>query len=210
MSKLNPVRPVIVATALLLATGAGCTQPTETPSPAGLYDRYCALCHGPEGLADTTANAPQLNNPAFLAAADDDYLFAAIAQGRPGTTMTSFHEDFRGPLTEDQIWALVGYIREWGPVVRPTLEPVTGTGDPAAGAQAYRALCAECHGEDGRSDTAPDLANPVFQATASDAYIRQGIVQGRPGTEMQPFDLGDQVILDLIAYIRTLPDAAGP
>lgn len=51
----------------------------------------------------------------------------------------------------------------------------------------YSKYCALCHGEDGKgykADNANALSNPEFLAIASDAFLRAGIIQGRPGTSM--------------------------
>jgi len=53
------------------------------------------------------------------------------------------------------------------------------------------------------------LNNQDFLATASDEFLRETIVRGRPGTEMLAFGrdaggvLGEQAIADLIAFLRT-------
>jgi cytochrome c oxidase cbb3-type subunit 3/ubiquinol-cytochrome c reductase cytochrome c subunit len=88
--------------------------------------------------------------------------------------------------------------------------------DPAAmaerGKQLYTRYCDFCHGDEGKgykADEAPALAGPDFLATASDAFIEQAILRGRPGTTMSAWSLvhggplGDAQAADLVAYIRT-------
>jgi rhodanese-related sulfurtransferase len=74
------------------------------------------------------------------------------------------------------------------------------------GARVYAARCQECHGTPERRGNAVHLANPMFLATASDAYLRVAIVEGRPGTPMEPWQgkLGANEIEDVVAYVRSL------
>jgi cbb3-type cytochrome c oxidase subunit III len=90
-----------------------------------LYENHCVSCHGmpakkpgqapgdplqAEGLL-----APQLSNPALLAAADDSYLFETIARGRRGTSMPGFRSGspIHPALSDAQIEALVAFLRTW-------------------------------------------------------------------------------------------------
>jgi mono/diheme cytochrome c family protein len=190
--------------ALWLSVSAAC-RPDPTPAPADLYDRFCAVCHAADGWAETSANAPALAEPNFLATASDEFLAETIARGRPGTTMTTYAASLGGPLADDQISAIVGYIRQWGPYKAAAYPAFDASGgSAAAGAAVYEAMCAECHGDDGVSLTAPDLANEVFQTTASDAYIASAVTAGR-GERMPAADLGADVLADLVAYVRALP-----
>jgi cytochrome c oxidase cbb3-type subunit 3 len=55
------------------------------------------------------------------------------------------------------------------------------------GAELYGRMCAVCHGANGegyKADQAPRLAQPDFQATATDEYLREAIKNGRNGTTM--------------------------
>jgi mono/diheme cytochrome c family protein len=213
----------LLTVSLLTSCARDSGDTTEPIDPAASYERYCAVCHGlaGEGLAST--GAPSLNNPDFLAAADDAFLYANIARGRPGTTMTVYEEDLGGPLSAAEIEAIVAHLRTWG-AYTPPLEVTApaGTADPARdatpasgpgarpdatrlGAAVYMRDCAECHGPDGRSPTAPDLANPTFLETASEDYIRRAIVTGRRGTEMPAFPELTLAELDAVtAYVMAL------
>ena len=55
------------------------------------------------------------------------------------------------------------------------------------GAQLYARYCDFCHGKDGRgyaADEAPALASDDLLTIASDEYLRDAILKGRPGTTM--------------------------
>jgi len=51
----------------------------------------------------------------------------------------------------------------------------------------YKQNCAGCHGDQGKSGVSLDLANPVYQAWADDASIKNIITNGEPGTQMSAF-----------------------
>lgn len=72
-------------------------------------------------------------------------------------------------------------------------------GEPIAGSEAprpeaissfntlYGQNCAGCHGDQGRSGVSLDLSNPVYQAWADPAAVRNIIANGEPGTQMPAF-----------------------
>jgi len=73
----------------------------------------------------------------------------------------------------------------------------------------YLENCAACHGEDGRGDVAPGLADPVFQEVYDESLLGLTIRDGIEETEMPPFgetgmELTDQEISNIMAFIRTL------
>jgi mono/diheme cytochrome c family protein len=85
-----------------------------------LYGRFCSSCHGTEGQGSaagpgTKGYAPSLNSPEFLAAADDGFLQATIAIGRPNTPMRPFGIGTGGvaDLSAEQIRKITAYIRSW-------------------------------------------------------------------------------------------------
>ncbi len=77
----------------------------------------------------------------------------------------------------------------------------------------FKGACASCHGVNGEgTDFGPALNNQVFLELASDDFIRQTIIRGRPGTVMKPFLKGSDLavaelepyqINDIVSYIRT-------
>jgi rhodanese-related sulfurtransferase/mono/diheme cytochrome c family protein len=87
-------------------------------------------------------------------------------------------------------------------------KPISDTpvvGDPISGAEQYKTHCAECHGERGEGGSGTALANPVFLATASDAFIRHTVANGRDGTPMLAFTerLSETQIDDVVAFLRS-------
>jgi mono/diheme cytochrome c family protein len=75
-----------------------------------LWNQNCTSCHGLNGEG---ASAPALNSKQFLQSATDSQITTFIAVGVPGTAMTSYSQDFAGPLTSEQIKALGIYLRSW-------------------------------------------------------------------------------------------------
>ncbi|HVU50391.1 MAG TPA: c-type cytochrome [Polyangia bacterium] len=84
--------------------------------------------------------------------------------------------------------------------------------DPVArGRAAYAKYCATCHGPQANgyvADNAPSLRTTSFLSTATDAFLRAGIVRGRPGTAMAAYgrSYGGPLIPEdvdaIIAFLR--------
>lgn len=87
-----------------------------------LFAKYCAHCHGANGEGghgtgvtfsrprDLPIMAPALNNPGFLAAADDAMIKRTLMEGREGTPMISF---LKVGLNEQDIDDIVSYVRSF-------------------------------------------------------------------------------------------------
>jgi mono/diheme cytochrome c family protein len=175
-----------------------------------LYAQFCWGCHDEAVVGDTDPilgkELPAVRNPHYLSRISDEALALIIRRGRPGTEMPAWHED-AGGLRGDEIQAIVGYLAESRETVSTetfvSLEPR----DVEAGAELFAENCAMCHGEDGRGDVAPGLADSVFQEVYDDRLLGLTIRDGIENTEMPPFGelgLSDQDISDIIAHIRTL------
>ena len=75
-----------------------------------LWGTNCMSCHGITGQGGT---APALNSQEFLTSVNDEQIHGIIAGGIPGTAMPAWLNDYGGPLTDEQIVALVTYMRAW-------------------------------------------------------------------------------------------------
>lgn len=75
-----------------------------------LWSFNCASCHGLNGEGGV---GPALNSSQFLQAATDQQVELLVAVGVPGSQMGAYSQDFGGPLTSEQIRAVVTYIRSW-------------------------------------------------------------------------------------------------
>lgn len=84
---------------------------------AALYAQNCASCHGASGYGDGPAGKQLVPPPANLAwlghsrmGGSDQYIYWTVAEGgQPlGTAMPAFKET----LSQNDIWAVVAYIRD--------------------------------------------------------------------------------------------------
>jgi cbb3-type cytochrome c oxidase subunit III len=197
------------------ASGATNVASGTTASAAregtALYAEYCALCHGAKLEGYAADNAPALASPTFRASASTAFLQSAIERGRAGTAMAGYGKAVGGPLDPAEVDALIAFIRAGAPPP-PPLPPKASKGDPGKGAAVYAAHCETCHGTATQRGNAVHLANPMVLETASDAFLRVAIRDGRPGTPMEPWHgkLTDAEIEDTIAYVRSLARAVPP
>src|SRR5512135_3041670 len=79
-------------------------RPEQILDAAGLYKANCAGCHGDGGKYGASIG---LANPVYLAAAGEQNLRTITAKGISGTMMPGFSQRYGGPLTDEQINALV-------------------------------------------------------------------------------------------------------
>ena len=224
------VHRAVVAVGLALAV-SGCSNPgSATPAPAPqpvprdatsdaditglsgkpLYLALCAPCHGADLKGYVADHAPSLVSPTFLESASDDFLRRSIAVGRPGTSMAAYSKALGGPLDSGAVESLVKLVRAQGPAVKPLA--ATAPGDAAAGAVVYAKRCVACHGDTRARGEAVSLANPQFQAAATDPFVRYAIASGRPGTKMEAFGgvLSDTDIDSVVAYVRGFGTGGAP
>jgi len=150
---------------------------------AELFEAQCSRCHGTQGLG-IPGLCPPLNDRNFFdnrmgevgwQGTIEDYIVATASSGRLTSTrpqlypgegvpaMPSFHENFGGPLREDQIRSIATFIMNWeataevvevAEVTGPAEGEAIGTdinqempeGDPAAGEALAESLgCTACH-----------------------------------------------------------------
>lgn len=166
-----------------------------------LFLTYCSQCHGSGGLGDGK-NFPNLTDNLWLFGGDPASIQASIADGRQGE-MPALGDAVGG---EQGAKELANYVLALG-------------GKPhdaalAAAGQAKWAVCAGCHGEDGKGMaviSAPNLTDDAWQYGGSDAAIAESIMKGRKGG-MPAFQqsLGDAKIHLLAAYVWGLGGGATP
>lgn len=91
------------------------TTPGNLQVGQRLFRENCAACHGAKGLGDGAAGKNLLPRPANIAAmskmpmASDAYLFWTISEG--GAQFGSEMPAFGQRLREDEIWAIITYVR---------------------------------------------------------------------------------------------------
>jgi mono/diheme cytochrome c family protein/rhodanese-related sulfurtransferase len=174
------------------------------------YTKLCAPCHGADLKGYAADFAPSLVNEAFLESASDEFLRRSIIWGRPGTSMGAYGKSLAGPLEDADVDLMVQWIRSQGPQQKPL--PAVAQGDATKGQALYGEYCKSCHGDTQKRGEAPHLANTQFLMIATDAFIRQAVVVGRPGTKMPAFGpvMDAKQIDDVTAYVRTFATGAAP
>jgi len=154
-----------------------------------LYRANCANCHGKSGEG---ALGPSLRTDEFLSLADNVYLSTAIVEGRPDTAMPAWNH-----LSVDDAAALIQYLRAWNENRHRQLEPYLARTDWDRGRILFEGSCSGCHGKDAEGGVGPQLANPTFLATATDAMLREWISFGKLGTPMLGFLRGQQGVTEM-------------
>ena len=95
---------------------------------ARMFNIACAQCHGADGQG--TPMAPALNVQSFLADTNDQAIKAIISNGVPGTQMPAWG----GRLSDNNLNALVSFIRSWEPTAPAVAQPMSGgAAQPGAG-----------------------------------------------------------------------------
>jgi cytochrome c oxidase cbb3-type subunit 3 len=170
----------------------------------------CIGCHG-DGASGRVGIGPRLHSKSFLAAASDEYLVNTIKNGRAGTTMVAWGASYK----DDQIHALVAYLRSLNAVEPATLNQAPLAGNVDEGARVWRNICASCHGRSGAGyqETAngTGIGRRGFLDKASNGFIRHIVSHGKSLTGMKGFgqdkpaavaNLSPQEIDSTIAYLR--------
>lgn len=177
------------------------------PPPTGeaLYAEMCSACHGLDGKTPILPHirTPSLNNPDTLATASDDYLRYIIEHGRTNTAMPAWGPN-GGNLSHDEIDRIVAFIRGWEPEAADITDVSARVGSAEMGAAYYRGLCSNCHGHDGEGGIGITLNSDAFLSIASDEFLAESIIHGRPGTAMASWKhLPAQAVSDLLAHLRS-------
>ncbi len=76
-----------------------------------IYLAHCSECHG--GMGEGGRRAPALRSKSFLAAAPDEAIAQTIREGRAKTDMRPWGKDHGGPFADDEVEALVAFLRAW-------------------------------------------------------------------------------------------------
>lgn len=189
---------------------------------AELYMENCLACHGDQGEGRIGATLSK-NWPSIR---PDLTIKNVIVNGVAGSPMPAWGQDKGGPLTIEQVDALVAYILTWEtgepyqyipastPTQRPALSPVPNVvGMPNQGAVLYDENCAMCHGRNGEGRVGVRLAKD-WPSIRPDLNVKNVITNGVTGSPMPAWSkenggpLSEQDINDLTAFILALPPSA--
>ena len=158
-------------------------RPAAVTDFSQLYSENCAGCHGADGKFGP---ALALNNPIYLAIADDVSIRRTVANGVSGTAMPPFALGAGGSLTDKQIDILVnGMRKKWASAPNPAegAPPYASNvaGDSNRGAAIYAANCQSCHGADGKGGPAAgSIVDASYLSVVSNQYLRTITIAGRP------------------------------
>ena len=197
--------------AYTLSASAG----TSTEVGQNLFQTNCSPCHGEFGEGGLNPTRPNdiiapISTGEFLKTRDNFTLRAIISEGQPNLGMSPFGNSFGGPLSDDEIDAIVAYMRSWEANPPVELPPEVKTGQAALSAkEIFANLCAQCHGPEGEGGIGPSLSDPAFQDKYTDQEMYDTINYGHEATAMIGWGeiLTGEQIQQLVEFIRQLRSA---
>ncbi len=166
-----------------------------------LYANNCATCHGSD--ARGAVGFPNLADDNWQWGGTEDAVYTSIAQGRLGA-MPPWGE----MLGQRGVEEVVAYVL--------TLSGQSAPPDlAAAGEPRFQAVCAACHGLDGKGMQAvgaPNLTDDIWVYGGGAEMVRYAIVNGRQNQMPAQLELlGEQRVRLLTAYVLSLsPQPAAP
>lgn len=183
-----------------------------SPDAGKQHFSLCISCHGPKGQGMKALNAPA------IAGQEAWYLMRQLQAYREGMRGTHPQDLFGAQMrpmslalsNDAAVKAVATFVAELDPIKpEPSL-----TGDAAKGKALY-AVCASCHGQDGKGLKALNAPNLTIQQdwylVRQLQYYREGIRGTHPkdlfGAQMRPMSqtlTNDQAVKDVVAYILTL------
>lgn len=195
--------------------------PDKVTAFASLYGANCAGCHGAGGRGGAAA---ALNDPLYLAIADDATIRRVVTSGVAGTAMPAFAQSAGGMLTDEQVDAIVAGIRsQWGKSLAlggatPPPYAAHAAGDSQKGESVYAVYCSSCHGAGGHGgQRASSIVDGSYLALVSNQSLRTTVIVGRPelgapdwrgNVPGQP--MSDEDVSDVVAWLAAQrPQIAG-
>lgn len=163
-----------------------------------LFMAYCSTCHGTDGKgAKSSRLFPNLTDNEWLfGGGDPEAIKASIAYGRIGE-MPALGDAVGGEAGAKE---LANYVL--------SLSGKPHDANLAAAGQGKWAICAGCHGEDGKGNlaiSAPDLTDQAWLYSGSETGIMEAIVKGRKGgMPAQLEHLGEAKVHLLAGYVLSL------
>ncbi len=171
-------------------------DPTANTMGKHLYLTYCSQCHGSDATG-AAGKFPNLTDAQWLFGGSPDEIKASIADGRMG--------EMPGGLAGDEQSAkeIAHYVLSMGGKPHDAAMAVAGKGKYA--------VCADCHGDDGKGMPAasfPNIVDDAWLYGGSLSAITETIVKGRKGgMPAQGGVLSEAKITLLTAYVMSLGKA---
>ncbi len=172
----------IIALAVIAVQPAGAD---DVPG-ASLFDTYCAGCHGAAGSGGAAA---AIGSQQYLSSHTDEELAQITSDGIEGQGMPAWNKAKGGALTDDQIAAIVAYLRSLSsPSSTPATEAAPApTATPAPVAVKYsttKMTVSQSYNDDGKRLLTAQLRRSDDSAVAGAAIVFQR------GTTFGTVDLG--------------------
>lgn len=156
-------------------TSVPVAQLASNPSAVRIGERMfvdnCAACHGRDAHGNALLGAPNLVDADWLYGGDDEAVRTSILEGRQG---------MMPPLGAALDDAAVTQLANYALSLSGTAHDKTA----AAAGQAGFAVCAACHGVDGKGNKAlgaPNLTDAIWLKSGDLDTIRRTIKDGRSG-----------------------------
>ncbi len=166
-----------------------------------IFNANCAQCHGGEARG---AIGPALNSQGFLTSVTDQQMQQLISTGVPGTLMSAYSADFGGTLTQQQITALVTYLRSFeedAPDVEAWHQPLSQT--DLSGKELFGMACSYCHGSNLEGNIGPPLGEGSGVSFEDDAFIQRRIMKGAGVMPAFGDVFTDEQIQSIIEFLRS-------
>lgn len=197
---LRQLSPLLLIAVMALGSGCAAQQVRADPQQGKeLYARECASCHGDAG---NRIPAVPLNSRDFVTRIGQGDLAAAIRGGKG--SMPAWGKDKGGPLTDDQVSAVVAYL----------LSNDGLSGGFEVGKTTYAKACASCHGEKGDRIPAVPLNSKAYLDAMDDAVLVRTISRGKDTMPALGKDregpLGEVEIQAVVSYLRASVGARAP
>jgi cytochrome c oxidase cbb3-type subunit 3 len=157
-----------------------------------LFATNCINCHGSD--ARGAPGFPDLTDNDWLYGGEPKDIVQSITYGREGTM-----PPIGAALGEQGVDEVVDYVLSLSGHAEPA--------DKVTAGQARFAVCAGCHGADGKGNRtvgAPDLTADIWLYGGSPATLRKTLLEGRHGKMPAHQWLGEDRIRLLAAYVYSL------
>jgi mono/diheme cytochrome c family protein len=178
-----------------------------------LYAENCVSCHGAFGegginpARDGDIIAP-ISTAEYLQTRDDATLRLIISAGQPNFGMSPFSTAFGGPLEDDEIEAIVQFMRSWEANPPVELPPdIPSSTVASTGTEIFAEVCAQCHDPLGTNFVGITLREPDFRENNTPQDIFDTINLGHEATPMISWGeiLSADQINELVEFILSLP-----
>jgi cytochrome c oxidase cbb3-type subunit 3 len=166
-----------------------------------LFVNNCSACHGSDGRG--APGFPNLTDRDWLWGGTPEAIVQSIAQGRI-STMPAWRDALGGDSGVEDV---LRYIMSLSGRDLPA-------GDLASGHAKFAAICAACHGPEGRGNQqigAPNLSDQIWLNGGSLVSVRESIAKGRHAEMPAHLErLGQTRVNLLAAYVVSLGGAQQP